>query len=141
MNRSAATPDVLEVGAEMPVHEYRIRRADLIAYAGASGDMNPIHWSDSAAEQAGLPGVIAHGMLTMARSAAAVTSWLGKTAQVEEYGVRFVSPIAVTGEDALVRVQATVVDRTEPGRVTVELTATHDGRQVLGRARMIAVLP
>ena len=57
---------------ELPARTYRITRADLVRYAGASGDFNPIHWSDRVATSVGLPGVIAHGMFTMALVARAV---------------------------------------------------------------------
>ena len=57
--------------------DFRVTRADLVRYAGASGDFNPIHWSDRVATSVGLPGVIAHGMFTMALAGRAVTEWTG----------------------------------------------------------------
>src|SRR5882762_2199965 len=64
----------LVVGRDLAPQTYRITRADLVRYAGASGDFNPIHWNDRTAEAVGLPGVIAHGMLTMALAGRAVTA-------------------------------------------------------------------
>ena len=61
----------------MPPQTFRVTRADLVRYAGASGDFNPIHWSDRVATGVGLPGVIAHGMFTMALAGRAVTGWVG----------------------------------------------------------------
>ena len=61
--RSAAD---VAVGTELPEQVFRVTRADLVRYAGASGDFNPIHWNDRVATEVGLPGVIAHGMFTMA---------------------------------------------------------------------------
>ena len=65
----------LEAGPELPTQRDAVRRSDLIRYAGASGDFPPIHWSDRVATSVGLPGVIAHGMFTMALSARAVDGW------------------------------------------------------------------
>ena len=69
-------------GDELPALQLRISRADLVRYAGASGDFNPIHWSDRMADAVGLPGVIAHGMLTMALAGRLVTRWAGSPAAV-----------------------------------------------------------
>jgi acyl dehydratase len=65
------------VGTELPEQVFRVTRGDLVRYAGASGDFNPIHWSDRVATSVGLPGVIAHGMFTMALAGRAVTEWTG----------------------------------------------------------------
>ena len=79
----------VELGTELPPRVYRVPRADLVRYAGASGDFNPIHWSDRTAAKVGLPGVIAHGMYTMALAGQAVLDWVGDPAAVVDYGVRF----------------------------------------------------
>src|SRR3978361_632220 len=81
------------VGDELPEQVFRVTRPDLVRYAGASGDLNPIHWSDRVATGVGLPGVIAHGMLTMGLAARAVTSWTGNPAAMAEYTVRFGRPV------------------------------------------------
>jgi len=73
---------------ELPVQTFRVTRADLIRYAGASGDFNPIHWSERFAVKVGLPGVIAHGMFTMALVGRAVTAWAGAPDAVVEFGAR-----------------------------------------------------
>ena len=65
----------LTAGAVLEPRVFRVTRADLVRYAGASGDFNPIHWSDRVATSVGLPGVIAHGMFTMALAARAVAEW------------------------------------------------------------------
>ncbi|MFY9292018.1 MAG: MaoC/PaaZ C-terminal domain-containing protein, partial [Methylorubrum rhodinum] len=71
------TSDPPAVGTELPEQVYRVTRADLVRYAGASGDFNPIHWNERIATTVGLPGVIAHGMFTMALAGRAVTDWTG----------------------------------------------------------------
>ena len=80
----------LEAGAALPPQEYLIRRADLVAYAAASGDHNPIHQDEAIAQLVGLPGVIAHGMYTMALAARAVATWTDD-AEVVELGCKFTS--------------------------------------------------
>jgi acyl dehydratase len=128
------------VGDQLPPLTLRVTRADLVRYAGASGDFNPIHWSDRVATGVGLPGVIAHGMLTMALAGRIVTDWAGDPAAVRSYGVRFTRPVVVPDDDdgALVEVTGKVSELSEPdggGRIAkVAITATFDGKTVLGRA-------
>jgi acyl dehydratase len=126
-----------EVGARLPVRTFRVTRADLVRYAGASGDFNPIHWSDRVAVKVGLPGVIAHGMLTMALVGRAVTGWAGDPASVVEYGVRFTKPVVVPDDDegTEVEVGAVVKAVTEDGLVRLDITATCRGEKVLAQAR------
>ncbi|TQM33171.1 acyl dehydratase [Nocardia bhagyanarayanae] len=78
----------IAVGDELPARSVKLTRGDLVNYAGVSGDANPIHWHDEVAALAGLPDVIAHGMLTMGLGAGFVTGWLGDPAAVIRYGVR-----------------------------------------------------
>lgn len=125
----------VEKGAELPPLELRVTRADLVRYAGASGDLNPIHWSDRVATGVGLPGVIAHGMLTMALAGRLVTQWVGDPSAVRSYGVRFTRPVVVPDDDegALVELSGKVTDVVD-GIAKIAITARFDGRTVLGRA-------
>ncbi|WP_416905812.1 MaoC family dehydratase [Micromonospora echinospora] len=122
---------------ELPAQTYRITRADLVRYAGASGDFNPIHWSDRFATGVGLPGVIAHGMFTMALVGRAVTTWAGAPDAVVDYNVRFTRPVVVPDNDqgAEVEVTAKVREITEDGLTRLDLTATCNGEKVLAQAR------
>ncbi len=122
---------------DMPARTYRVTRADLVRYAGASGDFNPIHWSDRVAIGVGLPGVIAHGMYTMALAARAVTEWTGDPAAILEYRVRFSRPVVVpdTDEGTEVTVTGVVRSTTEEGHRILDLTATCQGEKVLAQAR------
>jgi acyl dehydratase len=70
-----------------------IGRADLIRYAGASGDFNPIHWNDEWARSVGLPGVIAHGMFSMGIAARMISAFAGNPAAIKRLRVRFSSMI------------------------------------------------
>src|SRR5262245_25728314 len=89
-----------EAGQQLPPQTYQVTRADLVRYAGASGDFNPIHWSDRSARAVGLAGVIAHGMYTMALAGRALDAWAGGPGAVVEYGVRFIKPVPVPDDDA-----------------------------------------
>ncbi|MEV1288192.1 MaoC family dehydratase [Micromonospora sp. NPDC049679] len=122
---------------ELPVKTFRITRADLVRYAGASGDFNPIHWSDRFATKVGLPGVIAHGMFTMGLVGRAVTEWAGAADAVVEYGVRFTRPVVVPDDDegTEIEVRAVVKGVTEDGLTQLDLTATCHGEKVLAQAR------
>jgi acyl dehydratase len=135
-------PPAPEVGTELPEQVYRVTRADLVRYAGASGDLNPIHWSDRVATSVGLPGVIAHGMLTMGIAARAVTDWTGDPAALQEYQVRFGRPVVVPDDDdgAELTVRGTVGAVLEDGRVRVDLTVTSGGEKVLSLARAVVRL-
>jgi acyl dehydratase len=130
------------VGTELPEQVFRITRADLVRYAGASGDFNPIHWSDRVATGVGLPGVIAHGMFTMALAARMVTAWTGDPAALVEYTVRFGRPVVVPDDarGAEVTVRGKVAARLDDGRARVDLTVTSDGEKVLSLARAIVRL-
>lgn len=118
---------------------YPVRRADLIRYCGASGDFNPIHWNERVAIAAGLPNVIAHGMLTMAKAGRALTEWLGDPTRLETFAVRFTSPVVVPDDDVGVAVDVTVTRAGAGvgGRVPLAVTATVDGVAVLGQATAI----
>ncbi|MEV6343338.1 MaoC/PaaZ C-terminal domain-containing protein [Actinoplanes sp. NPDC051851] len=118
---------------------FRVTRADLVRYAGASGDFNPIHWSERIATQVGLPGVIAHGMFTMALVGRAVTAWAGAPDAVKEFSVRFARPVPVpdTDEGTEVVVTASVKEVTEDGDTWLALTARCNGDKVLSLAQAL----
>ena len=134
--------DEVEVGQALPAQSFPITRADLVRYAGASGDFNVIHWNERVAKAVGLPDVIAHGMLTMATAGRVVTDWVGDPGAVVEYGVRFSRPVVVPDDDtgATVDVEGVVEDKLDDGRVAVVLTATVDGSKVLMAARAVVRL-
>jgi acyl dehydratase len=126
----------LQVGQELPPQTYRVTRADLVRYAGASLDFNPIHYSDRVARSVGLPGVIAHGMYTMALAGRALTAWAGRADAVVEFGVRFARPVVVPDDDAGAEVVVGGVVRTvDAGLAHVDLTVTSGGDKVLAQAR------
>lgn len=91
--------DDLKVGDELPPQHTRLSRGDLVNYAGVAGDANPIHWDEALAKLAGLPDVIAHGMLTMGVGAAFHSAWSGDPGAVTRYAVRLSAPAIVSAAE------------------------------------------
>jgi acyl dehydratase len=129
--------DDVEVGEQLPTRSFPIARGDLVRYAGASGDFNPIHWNARFAVGVGLPDIIAHGMLTMAMTARLVTDWIGDPGAVVDYSVRFTRPVVVPDDDAgaTLHVEGVVGEKLGDGMVRLDLTARSDGDKVLGMAK------
>jgi acyl dehydratase len=134
--------DEVEVGAELPGQTFPVHRVNLVMYAGASGDFNPIHWNERFATAVGLPNVIAHGMFTMAEAARVVSDWVGDPGAIEESGVRCSRPVVVPDDDrgATIEVTGTVAEKLDGNRVRVELTARSAGQAVLSRGRAVVRL-
>ncbi|QOR70007.1 acyl dehydratase [Ruania alkalisoli] len=127
----------VEKGTELYRVSRTVTRDRLVRYAGASGDFNPIHYNDRFATEVGLPGVIAHGMLTMGLACATLTDWLDDPADLLSYGVRFTRPVPVPdpGEVALeVRAVVGAVDP-EAGTARIDLAVTLEGTSVLGKSQ------
>ena len=127
----------LEVGTDLPAQDYVVTRADLVTYAAASGDHNPIHQDEEVARSVGLPGVIAHGMYTMALAARAVAAWF-PDAEVVSLGCKFTNPVVVPDDDTGVDVVvAGTVKSVEAGLVTIALEVTCEGQKVLGAPKAV----
>ncbi len=120
----------------LPTQTYTITRADLVSYAGASGDQNPIHQDEAVAREVGLPGVIAHGMYTMALAARAVCVWF-PGAEVVSFGCKFTNPVVVPADGGVDIEVAGEVKPAEDGLTTVALTVTCAGQKVLGMPRAV----
>jgi acyl dehydratase len=127
----------LSVGMELPALDLTFTRADLVAYAHASGDLNPIHQDEAFAKSVGLPDVIAHGMLTMGRAIQVVTNWVGDPTAVIDYSVRMTRPVVVpdTAEGSVVSFTGKVAQINDNGTVQVELGAVFGDVKVLGLAK------
>ncbi|HWM16812.1 MAG TPA: MaoC/PaaZ C-terminal domain-containing protein [Microbacterium sp.] len=121
-----------DVVAERSVH---LTRESLVRYAGASGDFNPIHYRDDVAAAVGLPGVLAHGMLTMGLAIQAIVPWLGDAGRILEYGVRFTRPVVVDPEAGAVLTIVAKVGAVEDDIARIDLTVTHGASTVLGKAQ------
>ena len=126
----------LTVGDVVAERTVLLTRDSLVRYAGASGDFNPIHYRDDVAAAVGLPGVLAHGMLTMGLAVSTIEEWIGDTDRVIEYGVRFTKPVVVdpeTGADVTVVAKVGALDD-ESARI--DLTVSHAGTTVLVKAQV-----
>ncbi|RBQ21816.1 dehydratase [Spongiactinospora rosea] len=134
--------DDVETGQQIPAADYPVRRVNLVMYAGASGDFNPIHWNERFAKTVGLPDVIAHGMYTMAQGGRFVTDWAGDPGAVVDYSVRFSSMVVVPDDDegATITVSGVIDQKLEDKRVLVMLTARSGDSRVLSRARAVVQL-
>ncbi len=119
-----------------PTQVFTVTRADLVRYAGASGDQNPIHQDEGVATSVGLPGVIAHGMYTMALAARAVSTWF-PGAEVVSFGCKFTNPVVVPAEGGVDVEVAGETKEGEDGLTIVTLTVTCDGEKVLGMPRAV----
>ncbi|MCR5976801.1 (R)-hydratase [Gordonia jinghuaiqii] len=130
--------DELSVGDELPLHNARLSRGDLVNYSGVAGDANPIHWDEKSARLAGLPDVIAHGMLTMGLGAAFVSAWSGDPGAATRYSVRLSQTVPVSaseGGDIEFSGRIKSLDpETRTGVVIV--VAKSGGRKVFGLATM-----
>ncbi|GAB3137373.1 MaoC family dehydratase [Amycolatopsis stemonae] len=129
----------MNVGDELPGIEVRVTRDQLVRYAGAAMDFNPIHWNEAFAKAVGLPDVIAHGMLTMALAGRVVTDWLGDPARLIDLSARFTRPVVVpnTEEGALVEFTGKVGAVNDDGTARIDLVAKFDGKTVLGKPQAI----
>ena len=129
----------LAVGDVVAEREIPLTRDTLVRYAGASGDFNPIHYRDDIAADVGLPGVLAHGMLTMGAAAAVVADWLGAAGWVQDMQSRFTRPVPVDPQaGALLTVTATVGTLDPEARTArIDLRVEFDGRTVLGKAQAL----
>lgn len=128
----------LTVGDVVAQADFALSRDSLVRYAGASGDFNAIHYRDDVAVGVGLPGVLAHGMLTMGLAVQPVVDWVGDPGRVLDYQVRFTRPVLVDASaGAVVSVTAKVglVDA-EAQTARIDLTVTFGGETVLGKAQV-----
>jgi acyl dehydratase len=127
----------LEVGQSIGSLEFLLTRDSLVRYAGASGDFNPIHYRDDVALSVGLPGVLAHGMLTMGAAVQVVVDWIGDPGRVIDYGVRFTKPVVVDAAEGAVLVVSGKIGEidAEASTVRVDITATFADTAVLGKAQ------
>jgi len=128
----------LTKGDVVAEESFHLTRDNLVRYAGASGDFNPIHYRDDVALSVGLPGVLAHGMLTMGLAVQPVSNWVGDPARIVDYQVRFTRPVLVDGQTgADVTVTAAVGALEDENKIArIDLTAKFNDETVLGKAQV-----
>jgi acyl dehydratase len=127
----------LEVGQVIGTTEFLLTRDSLVRYAGASGDFNTIHYRDDVAAAVGLPGVLAHGMLTMGAAIQVAVDWVGNAGAIVDYQVRFTKPVVVDPVNGAVLVVTGKVGEidAENNVVRVDLEAVFEDTKVLGKAQ------
>jgi len=126
----------LEVGQVVAEGTFPLTRDSLVRYAGASGDFNPIHYRDDVAQSVGLPGVLAHGMLTMGFAVQPVVDWLGDSGRVLDYQVKFTRPVLVDAESGAVVTVVAKVGAIDDDATRIDLTVTFADQTVLGKAQV-----
>ncbi|MCU1514512.1 MAG: acyl dehydratase [Microbacteriaceae bacterium] len=134
--------ETLAVGDVVAEREFALSRDSLVRYAGASGDFNSIHYRDDVAISVGLPGVLAHGMLTMGLAVQPVADWIGDPGRVVDYQVRFTRPVlvdATTGATVLVVAKVGKLDE-ETQTARIDLTVSYGEQTVLGKAQVLVNL-
>jgi acyl dehydratase len=130
----------LTVGDIVAERTFPLTRDSLVRYAGASGDFNPIHYRDDVADAVGLPGVLAHGMLTMGLAVQPVVDWLGDPGKVVDYQVKFTRPVVVDPDLGAVVTVIAKVGVVDDDGARIDLTVTYAGQTVLGKAQVRVAL-
>jgi len=127
----------LEVGQVIGTTEFLLTRDSLVRYAGASGDFNQIHYRDDVAAAVGLPGVLAHGMLTMGAAVQVAVDWVGNAGAIVDYQVRFTKPVVVDPANGALLVVTGKVGEidAENNVVRIDLEAVFEDTKVLGKAQ------
>ena len=127
-------PAEIKKGCTFTLHKDPVTTRQLVMYAGASGDYNPIHYDLPHAMSAGLGGVIAHGMLTMGFAGQCLTDWAGPTAEIREFSGRFLSPVRPGDE---VEMTGTVDSVSETADIELTVAGTVGEKTVFaGKARV-----
>lgn len=128
-------PISLTPGQQLPTRRIGpITQTDIVRFAGAGGDFNPLHHDADYAVKAGLPGVIAMGQM-QAGMLAAYVSDLAHVEHLRSFTVRFASPLQI-GETLTL---AATVDKVDAGRAELSLTATVDDRGVISGSATVDV--
>jgi acyl dehydratase len=131
----------VQIGQAMPpLTKSPVAKLQLVMYAGASGDFNPLHTDDDFAKAVGMPGVIAHGMLIMGFVGQAITDWIPRK-NLKKLGVRFAG---MTYPGETITVSGTVTDKRQDNGsnfITCEIAATDQNGGVKISGSFVAALP
>lgn len=121
----------MNIGDVLAQRTVRVERINLVMYAGASGDFNPIHWNEPIAKAVGLPDVIAHGMYTQAQLGRLLVEWCGDPSRILSFSVRFSAPVVVAQDGAASLDMSARVAAIEDGVARIELQASCAGVDVV----------
>ncbi|MEJ2718104.1 MAG: MaoC/PaaZ C-terminal domain-containing protein [Deltaproteobacteria bacterium] len=141
MHTMRQTFEQLNVGDEVVrLVKLAITKVQLVRYAGASGDFNPLHTDDSVAQAAGFNGVVAHGMLLLAFMTEAVTSWIPRR-WFKQIKTRFKS---VSGSGDILTITGVVKEKhieNDSGIVTCEIQIADESNDVKASGTFQAAFP
>ncbi|RLL46866.1 3-hydroxyacyl-ACP dehydratase [Oceanobacillus piezotolerans] len=129
--------DEFNVGDSFPVlKKEKITRVQLVKYAGASGDFNPLHTVEEVGEQAGT-GIVAHGMLIMGMAAEGITNWIPRK-QIKNFKVRF-KKMTRPGES--IHISGKVLEKRESNTIVGEVLACNTDGEVKLAGTFEAIIP
>jgi acyl dehydratase len=129
--------DDVQVGDLAPPIDHKLTRTDLVMYAGASGDFNPMHHDEVAAQAAGLPSVFGHGMFSAGLLATAVTNYVG-IGNLTSYRVRFTKQ---TWPGETLRTTVAVTEKRPGNEIVLECALVNENGEAKIQGEAVAVLP
>jgi acyl dehydratase len=129
--------DGVKVGDQAPPLDHKLTRTDLVMYAGASGDFNPMHTDEVAAQAAGLPSVFGHGMFSAGLLATAVTNYVG-IGNLTSYKVRFTKQ---TWPGETLRTTVAVTEKRPGNEIVLECALVNENGEAKIQGEAVAVLP
>jgi acyl dehydratase len=127
----------LSPGDAGPATSHALTRTDLVMYAGASGDFNPMHHDEIAAQQAGLPSVFGHGMFTAGLLATAITNYVG-IGNLKSYRVRFTKQ---TWPGEVLTTRVAVREKRDGNEVVLDCSVVNEQGETKIQGEAVAVLP
>jgi len=129
--------DDVQVGDSAPPTDHKLTRTDLVMYAGASGDFNPMHTDEVAAKEAGLPSVFGHGMFSAGLLATAVTNYVG-IGNLTSYRVRFTKQ---TWPGETLTTTIAVTEKRPGNEIVLECALVNENGEAKIQGEAVAVLP
>ena len=129
--------DDVQVGDRAPAIDHKLSRTDLVMYAGASGDFNPMHHDELAAQAAGLPSVFGHGMFSAGLLATAVTNYVG-IGNLSSYRVRFTKQ---TWPGETLSTTIAVTEKRPGNEIVLECALVNEHGEAKIQGEAVAVLP
>src|SRR5882724_2257224 len=128
--------DDVRVGDTAPAINHELTRTDLVMYAGASGDFNPMHTDEVAAKAAGLPSVFGHGMFSAGLLATAITNYVG-VGNLKSYCVRFTKQ---TWPGEVLTTSVTVREKRPGNEVVLDCSVVNEHGETKIQGEAVAVL-
>jgi acyl dehydratase len=129
--------DDVQVGDTAPAIDHELTRTDLVMYAGASGDFNPMHHDEIAAQAAGLPSLFGHGMFSAGLLATAITNYVG-VGNLASYRMRFTKQ---TWPGEVLSTNVSVIEKRPGNEIVLECALVNQDGEAKLQAEAVAVLP